>query len=145
MNKMTEKITAATKGMVTEGTSNNHTIIIDEPERMGGTDKGANPLGALLISLAGCENVVANFVAKEMNFDLKGIDFEISGELDPRGMMGEEGVRPYFQKVTVHAKVETSESDERLQELQEKVDSRCPVFTTLKAADIEMDVLWEKA
>lgn len=145
MSKMNEKITATTNGMLTEGQTGNHTIIIDEPERMGGTDQGANPLGALLISLAGCENVVANFVAKEIQFDLKKIDFNISGELDTRGMMGEEGVRPYFQKVSVRAKVETTETEERVKELQELVDSRCPVFTTLKAANVEMDVHWEKA
>ncbi|EDL65556.1 OsmC family protein [Bacillus sp. SG-1] len=85
---MIENITAFSKGMYTEGTSHGHKVIIDEPASMGGTDKGANPLATLLISLAGCENAIANFVAKEINFDLQGIDFEVSGDIDPRGMMG---------------------------------------------------------
>ncbi|MBN8235363.1 OsmC family protein [Halobacillus kuroshimensis] len=145
MAKMNEKITAVSKGMKTEGVSGEHKVVIDEPAKMGGTDEGANPLATLLVSLAGCENAIANFVAKEMEFDLQGIDFEIDGELDPRGMMGEEGVRPYFQKITVNATVHTSESEERLAQFQETIDSRCPVYTTLKAADVEMIPNWVKA
>ncbi|PBB06521.1 OsmC family protein [Salimicrobium humidisoli] len=140
-----ELVTAISKGMNTKAESEGHNVVIDEPANMGGTDEGANPLGTLLASLAGCENAIANFVAKEMEFDLQGIDFEIDGEMDPRGMMGEEGVRPYFKKVTVHAKVRTSETEERVRELQKKVDRRCPVFTTLEAADVEMVPEWVKA
>ncbi|MGD7045806.1 OsmC family protein [Jeotgalibacillus proteolyticus] len=145
MAKMNEKITAISKGMYTEGKSHEHTVVIDEPASMGGTNEGANPLATLLVSLAGCENAIANFVAKEMEFDLQGIDFEVQGELDSRGMMGDEEVRPYFQKITVHASVHTSESEERLKELQEKVDKRCPVYTTMVAADVEMVPKWIKA
>ncbi|WP_270180677.1 OsmC family protein [Alkalihalobacillus sp. CinArs1] len=142
---MIEKITAVSKGMNTEGLSHGHKIVIDEPANMGGTDEGANPLATLLASLAGCENAIANFVAKEIDFDLQGIEFAINGELDPKGMMGAEGVRPYFQKINVDAKVKTSESEERVQELQRIVDSRCPVYTTLEAADVEMTANWTKA
>ncbi|NMH68177.1 OsmC family protein [Bacillus sp. RO3] len=142
---MIEQITAVSKGMYTEGTSHDHKVIIDEPANMGGTDKGANPLATMLISLTGCENAIANFVAKEIKFDLQGIEFEVKGEIDPRGMMGEEGVRPYFQKITVNAKVSTSESEERVQELQQIVDARCPIYTTMVAADVEMVANWTKA
>ncbi|MDZ5784454.1 OsmC family protein [Marinococcus luteus] len=142
---MIEHISAVSKGMNTESTAGDHKIVIDEPSSMGGTDEGANPLGTLLASLAGCENAIANFVAKEIDFDLQGIEFDVKGELDPNGMMGKGDVRPYFQTITVNAKVHTSESDERIQELQEKVDARCPVFTTMVAADIDMQANWAKA
>ncbi|WP_027847467.1 OsmC family protein [Marinococcus halotolerans] len=142
---MIEHITAVSKGMNTESTSANHKIVIDEPANMGGTDEGANPLGTLLASLAGCENAIANFVAKEIDFDLQGIEFDVQGELDPNGMMGKGDARPYFQRITVNAEVHTSESKERIQELQEKVDARCPVFTTMAAADVDMQATWTKA
>jgi putative redox protein len=35
-------------------TSDNHTIIADEPEELGGTDKGMSPYNLLLASLASC-------------------------------------------------------------------------------------------
>ncbi|GGE27923.1 osmotically inducible protein C [Marinithermofilum abyssi] len=125
--------------------TNKHQFIVDEPANMGGTDQGANPLEYLLGSLVGCENVIANFVAKEMNFQLDGIRFQVEGELDSRGLMGDPEVKPYFQKVQIQAQVETSESEERVQELQKVVDQRCPVFTLMKAAGVELEVEWKKA
>lgn len=142
---MIEKVTAVSNGMYTEGKSGKHTIRIDEPESMGGADHGANPLATLLVALAGCENVVAHFVAKEIQFDLRGIEFEIEGSIDPRGMMGDPSVRTQFQRVTVHAKVTTSETDERIQELQRLVDVRCPISTTLTAAGVTLIANWTKA
>jgi uncharacterized OsmC-like protein len=145
MAKVTEHITSVSNGMQTKVTAKNHTLIIDEPANMGGKDEGANPLATLLGALSGCETVIANMVAKEMNFQLDGIDFDIRGEFDPRGLMGDPNVRPYFEKIIIEAAVKTNESDARIQELQEKTDARCPVFTTLQAANIEMQVNWKKA
>ncbi|WCK56267.1 OsmC family protein [Aneurinibacillus sp. Ricciae_BoGa-3] len=145
MPKIIERVTAVSQGMQTKVRSKNHELIIDEPPAMGGKDTGSNPLGTLLSALAGCENVIANMVAKEINFDLQSIEFDIRGEFDPRGLMGDPNVRPYFQKVTINAKVKTSESEERVQELQEKTDLRCPVYTTLKAANVDLVPNWVKA
>ncbi|MED1204142.1 OsmC family protein [Heyndrickxia acidicola] len=145
MANVTERITGVSQGLQTKVRSVNHHFIVDEPQAMGGKDEGSNPLATLLGALAGCENIIANMVAKDINFDLQGIEFDIRGELDTRGLMGEPNVRPYFEKVTVHAKVKTTEAEERIKELQEKTDLRCPVFTTLKAAGVEMVPNWVKA
>ncbi|GGF23722.1 hypothetical protein GCM10010954_23190 [Halobacillus andaensis] len=112
---------------------------------MGGTDEGQDPLSNLLASLAGCENVIANMVAKEIDFDLQGIDFNITAELDPRGLMGKADVQPYFNQVNIEAKVKTSESEERINELKQITDTRCPVYTTLEAANIPITAHWTKA
>ncbi|PRO66029.1 OsmC family protein [Alkalicoccus urumqiensis] len=138
-------VTAQTEGMKADIQSKDHKLVIDEPQNMGGTDEGADPLSTLLGALAGCENVVANMAAKEMEFDLQKIEFEVDGELDPRGLMGTADVRPYFNTVSVRAVVHTSESDERIQELKEKTDARCPVFTSLKVAGVDMNAEWTKA
>jgi putative redox protein len=144
-NQMTFHVTGSSKGMQTVVSSKQHTITIDEPPAMGGQDTGPDPLTTLLGALAGCENVVANLVAKELNFDLQGIEFDIQGTIDTRGLMGDPNVKPYFQQVTIHAKVKTNESQERIEELQRITDSRCPVYTTLKAAGIPLQSKWTKA
>ncbi|MBN9655606.1 OsmC family protein [Halobacillus sp. GSS1] len=138
-------ITSKSQGMKSEIEAGKHSLTIDEPKQMGGTDEGADPLATLLGSLAGCETVVANMVAKEMNFDLQSISFDINGTLDMRGLMGTADVKPYFDTVNIKAEVETSEPQERIEELQEIVDQRCPVFTTLKAAGVTLNVDWQKA
>ncbi len=144
MAKKIEQITATSKGMQTIAHSKGHQVIIDEPKQMGGKDEGANPLGSFLASLAGCENAIANMVAKEIGFDLQGIEFDIRAEMNPEGMMGNKDVRPYFQSVSINARVKTSESEERLTELQQIVDSRCPIYTVLEAANVEMTPNWVK-
>ncbi|WP_121439779.1 OsmC family protein [Salisediminibacterium halotolerans] len=144
VSKMEFEVTGATDKMKTQVEGAGHSIVIDEPQNMGGNDEGPDPLTNMLASLAGCENVVANMVAKEMDFDLQSIHFFIKGELDSRGLMGEPGVRPFFQRVDVHAQLVTTETDDRIREMQEKVDARCPVFTTMKAAGTDMHANWER-
>lgn len=145
MSEQTFTIKTNSKGLKTNIEAGEHSLVIDEPQSMGGTNEGADPLSTLLGSLAGCETVVANLVAKEIDFDLQSIDFEIDGSLDIRGLMGTADVQPYFQKVNIEAKVHTSETQERVEELQRITDSRCPVYTTLEAAGIELNPNWVKA
>ncbi len=80
-----------------------------------------------------------------MKFNLQGIEFDMKGELDPRGLMGQADVQPFFNQVSVYAKVKTDETQERIDELKEKVDARCPVFTLFKAVGIPIETTWEKA
>jgi uncharacterized OsmC-like protein len=144
-NVMKFSVHSTSSKMKTEVETGKHRFVIDEPPDLGGTDEGANPLEPLLGALVGCENVIANFVAKELGFQLNGIRFHAEGILDPRGLMGDPNIQPYFQEVKIRAEVETDESEERVQELQKIVDQRCPVFTLIKAAGVKLDVEWKKA
>lgn len=115
-----------------------HSFIIDEPANMGGTDEGIDPLSAMLGSLIGCENVIMKLVAKEMNFNLGEIEFEVDGTIDIRGLMGDASVKTYFDTVTIKATLETDEPVDRIAELKEKTEARCPIFQTLKAANVNL-------
>jgi len=88
---------------------------------------------------------MAQIIAKEMNFDLQGISFEVEGDLDTSGLMGNLEVKPYFQKVMIKAVVETSETQDRINEMQAVVDLRCPVFRTIRDAGIPVENQWVKA
>lgn len=145
MQKMKMKVSGENEGLKSIVKAGKHEVIVDEAPQMGGKNEGPNPLQYMLSALVGCGNVVAHLVAKEMEFDLQGLTFEASGEFDPRGFMGDPNVRTYFETVTVNVKVKTSESEERIKELQEKVEARCPVYGTFKAANIEMKGAWTKA
>ncbi|SIS39731.1 OsmC family protein [Salimicrobium flavidum] len=144
-NEMTFRIESKGSGMRSDVETPNHSMVVDEPPNMGGQDTGPDPLTMMLSALAGCENVVAAMVANEIDFDLQGIDFDISGTIDPRGLQGEEGMRPYFQTVTINAEVKTPESPDRIEELQRITDQRCPVYTTMEAAGVELTSNWKKA
>lgn len=144
MAEMTISVQAKGTGKRTDVTTKGHSFTIDEPTSVGGTDVGASPLEYLLGALAGCEEVIAQGVAKKLDFKLDGMEFDVQGVLDPRGLAGDPGVKPYFQKVTTTVRVQTSETSERVQQLQEAVEKQCPVFTLIQAAGVEIETRWEK-
>lgn len=109
-------------------TSSGFKIIVDEPEKLGGTNDGPNPVEYILASLSGCLNVVGHMVAREMDIDLKGLSFKISGELDPARFMGKsEEVRAGYQGINVEIEADCDADDELLEDWLEAVERRCPV------------------
>ncbi len=145
MKNMKVLVRTETDGMTTFAKAGKHELIIDEGSQLGGNDKGANPMQTVLSALAGCENVTAHVIAKEMEFDLQDISFRITGEFNPKGFMGDPNVKPYFESIHVEATVTTSETESRIKELQRQVESRCPVYTLIKAAGVTLNDTWKKA
>lgn len=145
MEKMTFAVTTTSDGMATTATAREHTVVIDADAQMGGKEMGPNPMETVLSALAACENISARIIAQEMEFDLRGIDFEIVAELDPQGIMGDPNIRTYFEKVKVKATLKTTESNDRIQALKQAVERRCPAYGMFKAANVEMIDHWVKA
>ena len=110
----------------------NFEIIVDEPQQLGGTDEAPNPVEYLAAALAGCLNVTGNVVASEMGIEIRSMKIQFSGELDLRGFMGEEGVRPGYEWVKVQIEVDSNASKEDLQKWLEEVKRRCPISDNIK-------------
>lgn len=108
------------------------TIIIDEPPALGGEDKGANPVEYLLSALAGCLNVVAHIVAKEMGINIKRLEIQVSGQLDTARLIGEKTTeRAGFQQIEVNFKIDSDADDALLEHWLAVVKDRCPVSDNL--------------
>lgn len=118
------------------------TFVTDEPVAHGGTGEGPSPLQAVLGALCGCESVTFNRTAKEFGFQYSGIDFEGMFSIDIRGRQGVESVVPHFQTIRVQATVSTSESEERLREVVEETEKRCPVFNLITDAGVRTEMVW---
>lgn len=114
----------------------------DEPEQLGGTDQGPNPMEYILAALNGCVSVMLHMVARELGFAYEGVELEAEGDIDVRGLQGVPGVRPHFQAVRQRVRVTTSEPPERLALLKETVESRCPVANLLKDAGANLTATW---
>jgi uncharacterized OsmC-like protein len=117
-------------------------IIMDEPQALGGTDDGPNPMEYVIAALSGCTSVMISIIAQEKQFAFQGVAFENTGILDLRGLMGVEGVSPHFQKVRFTVTIDTQENEERIEELKNEVERRCPVYNLLKDAKVELDTKW---
>ena len=119
-------------------------IRLDMPELLGGANKGLMPLEALLGAYAGSLNVVGNFVAKTMDFDLRNWEFTVWAEFDPRGIYGLAKVPKAFRVLHVEARVNTAESAARLAELGKMSAKRCPMHNLLKSAGVRFQEKWER-
>ena len=114
----------------------------DEPTAHGGTGEGPSPLQAVLGALLGCESVTFNRTATEMGFGYEGIEYEAEFTIDIRGRLGVRGVTQHFQTIRVDARVTTSESEDRLREVVEETEARCPVFNLVKDAGVKTEMRW---
>jgi len=61
------------EGLATRVLSRGFEFILDEPEDLGGTDTGMNPVEALLGSLAACKSIVVRAFARKYRIKLKTV------------------------------------------------------------------------
>jgi putative redox protein len=52
----------------------NFEVVVDEPERSGGTDTGPQPTDLLLVSVSSCIALALAWVARRRGVDLLGLD-----------------------------------------------------------------------
>ena len=107
-------------------------LTIDEPQSLGGTNEGANPVEYVLAAFSGCINVMGHVIAKEMDFELRGMSIEISGELNPNRIFGTSfDDRAGYKNITVDVSPNCDASPEVLKKWIEAIEARCPVSDNL--------------
>jgi len=119
----------ATKTVVN---ARNFQMTIDEPQNLGGTNEGANPVEYVLGALSGCLTVVGHLVAKEMGFTLRSMDMEMNGNLNPARFMGQsKDERAGFKAIEVKINADADADEETLVKWVEQIEDRCPVSDNL--------------
>lgn len=107
-------------------------IIVDEPPTLGGSDLGANPVEYLLASYAGCVNVMAHLIAKELNINLKKLTIKVDGNINPDRLFGKSYEdRAGFKQINLSLHPETDASPELLKRWLIEIENRCPVNDNL--------------
>ena len=132
MNKTVEAKTTWKGDMRIECEVRDHTIVIDQPADMGGSDAGPNPIEALLIALGNCQANMAAIIASQKRIDLAGFSVEIEGDYDLDSLMGktkdeQTGMIEIRQKIFIDADL----TDEEKKAFFEEVHARCPVTGSL--------------
>ena len=124
------------EGLQVECTARDFSIILDEPVSLGGTDTGMNPVEALLSALGGCKCIVARAFAKKHKINLKNVEIELEGTLDPDGFLGRNPDKDWFSRIKPKFKIEADNTKEEIEKYVEFIESNCPVQDTLtNAAD----------
>ncbi len=95
-----------------------------------------NPVESMLAALGTCGLFVFEAAAQELDIPMESATATVQGDLDMRGLVGEEGVNPRVQEFRVHLDVEGPDA-EQIEALNEQWSLRCPIYTTLvKSAPI---------
>lgn len=128
------KVNGKSVGFATySGKARNFELIVDEPETLGGDDAAPNPVEYLLAGYAGCLNVVINRVAKELEIDIRQLEINVDGDLNPEKFLGISSAdRAGFKHINVEIKLETNASPEKEQVLIGQVKERCPINDNLQ-------------
>ncbi len=116
------------EGLQVETTARNFKVIYDEPEELGGTDKGMNPVEAILCALGACQSIVMAAFAESQDFKYDEFYVDVEGDIDPDGFMGmNPNVRMGYQEIRFSMNFKTSEPQEKAEEFAKFIEERCPV------------------
>lgn len=109
-----------------------HDFVIDEPETLGGTNLGANPVEHLLAALAACQVISYQVWAAKLGITVDSIEVDAQGDIDLRGFFGvDDAVPAGFQAINTTVRISGPEDAATYTALAETVESHCPVGDTL--------------
>ncbi len=126
------EVVANPKSLQMECEARGMKFFLDEPEELGGTNTGMNPVEALLAALGACKAIVAKSFARKFRIKLNHVKVVCEGVLDPDGFLGKNAeAKIGFSEVTTNFYFDADNTDEELQKFVEFIDRTCPVLDTL--------------
>lgn len=106
----------------------------DEPEQLGGTDTGPNPVEQILGALGNCLAVGYAANATAAGIEIRDMVIEVEGDLDLHTFLGLKDGHAGFSGINVNVNIDSDADAEALQALHEKVIGTSPVGHTLSRA-----------
>ncbi|WP_366922065.1 OsmC family protein [Metallumcola ferriviriculae] len=121
------------ENLKTESRAGSHTLVIDEPQELGGTDAGPNPLDTFLVALGTCQEITYAAYAAVMGLKLDKVEVDVEGDIDLRGMLSIDDVKPGFSGISYVTRITSPEPEEKIRQLVTAVEEHCPVMDTIKS------------
>ena len=119
-----------------------HTVIVDEPQRLGGSDEGPSPTGYLVTSLAGCTAVIVDRVARDMKLEIESLKVKSTIVYSPRGIAGQEGYPSQPTEAASEVWLRINADAGQVEALKADYFRCCPVYNLFKAAGCKMADTW---
>jgi uncharacterized OsmC-like protein len=113
----------------------------DEPEQLGGTNTGPNPVEQVLGALGNCLAVGYAANATAAGITINNMKIEVEGNLDLHTFLGLKDGNAGFGDIKVSVHLDSDASADALQELHTKVTGTSPVGHTLsRAVPVEINL-----
>jgi len=127
-----------------------HSIMADEPKGFDigdppdliGQSRGWTPVHYQLAGLTMCTSITITVVARDQGFAYSNLRTSIRSLIDIRGFFFDLHLQPKFEQVNFDLWLDTDENDERIKELADESDRRCPQLGIFHLAKIPLRVRW---
>jgi uncharacterized OsmC-like protein len=134
------------EGLHSQARLRGHTLSVDEPPALGGTDKGPNPVELVLAALGTCQEITYRAYATALGIPLDSVRVELEGDLDLRGFFAvDDTVRPGYRGIRGTVYLTSSASPEVLDQLRHAVNAHCPVLDIVSnPVPVQLDIAIER-
>ena len=110
-------------------------LIIDAPGGLDGTNEGPSPLLVILSSIGSCIIAVTRFWAKIMDIEIEEMKVFSRGHINLGAIFGlDDSKLAGYDKLEPVIRIKAKASDEKINELMNKVLSHCPIITNMNGA-----------
>lgn len=110
-------------------------LLIDAPPGLDGTNEGPSPLLVILASVGACIIAVTKFWAKIMDIEIESLTVNSRGHMHLGAIFGiDDNLLAGYDKLEPVIRIKANSSDEKINELMEKVLSHCPIITNMSGA-----------
>jgi uncharacterized OsmC-like protein len=106
----------------------------DEPDTLGGTDTGPNPVEQVLAALGNCLAVGYAANATAAGIAIREMTIVVEGDLDLHTFLGLNQGNAGYESISVTVNLDTDASTQAVAELHDKVTNTSPVGHTLSRA-----------
>lgn len=117
-------------------------FVIDEPVERDGTNMGPTPTETALAALAGCTNVIGNKCAHKLGLDVSNFNVSVVADFDRRGVTLAEEIDVPFEAIKLRVELDTSASQEQVQQLAAEVAKYCPLAKLFRQAGTRLEEEW---
>ncbi len=121
---------ADSSGFLQDISSGPHHIYADEPEKMGGTNKGLSPYGLLSAALGACTSMTIRMYARRKKWPLTGVHVDITHDKVHATDADPDGPPQKIDEFRRMIRLEGELDDDQRARLLEIAD-KCPVHKTL--------------
>mgnify|MGYP001211006696 CR=1 FL=1 len=110
----------------------NFKFACDEGKWNGGEEKAPTPLRYFLMGVGFCQQVWYAKCAALMDSQLASCEVKVGSVLDTAGELGIAGHDPALEKLNMETRIESDADSDRILEINNMVNHRCPVFTAVR-------------
>jgi uncharacterized OsmC-like protein len=134
-------------GLRSEAAMRSHKLVVDEPEALGGSDAGPNPVELILAALGTCQEITYRAYATALGIPLDDVAVELTGEIDLKGFFAvDEAARPGYRRISGTVRLRSSASEAELEQLRAAVNAHCPVLDIVtNPVPVALDLRVERA